>query len=164
MSDAAPASPESARPSKSKAGMIALFLGVLNLGATGFLVFETVTAHPVEQPVAAAPGPSGDAAKVSGPIATLDPFVVNLRDEGVSRYLKASFELELASEAAAGELAEAKRAVRDDLLRYLSGLSVDDTLGEEGKNKIQETMVARLDKQLGPGRVRRVFFTEFVVQ
>jgi flagellar basal body-associated protein FliL len=58
-----------------------------------------------------------------------------------------------------------KRAVRDEVLRYLSGLTVADTLGEDNKSKIQETLVARIDKALGGHRmVKKMYFSEFMVQ
>jgi flagellar basal body-associated protein FliL len=54
--------------------------------------------------------------------------------------------------------------VRDEVLRYLSSLSVADTQGEAGKSKIQKEVVTRIDKELGGGRVRRLFFVDFMVQ
>ena len=90
--------------------------------------------------------------------------MVNLNEAGSSRYLKAQFELEMTGGTAVDELGESKREVRDEVLRYLSGLAVADTLGEEGKAKIQAEIVARVDKLLGGGRVRRLFFIDFVVQ
>ncbi len=58
-----------------------------------------------------------------------------------------------------------KRAVRDDLLRYLSSLNVADTQGEEAKTKMETAMMARIDKQLGgKEKVHRLFFNDFMVQ
>ena len=101
---------------------------------------------------------------MQGPVATLEPFVVNLNEEGSTRFLKATFEVELTSNHAVDEIANNKRVVRDEVLRYLSGLAVGDTLGEAGKNKIRDEVTFRIDKALGGGRVRRTFFTDFVVQ
>lgn len=158
--ESAGAKPEKAKGGGGKAGVILTFL---NLGATGFLVFRSLTAPPpaapVTEAVAQAPAPP-----VEGPIAPMEPFVINLRDEGISRYLKTSFELELDTPQALTTLETSKRAIRDDILRYLSGLTVADTLGEEAKDKIQEGIVARLDKHIAPGRVRKLYFTDFVIQ
>ena len=172
MSDEAPAAdaaPSDAKPAKKKSsggGGLGMIFGLLNLGATGFLVFKTLTAPapPAEHGDEAADHAPKKRRAVAGPIAPMDAFVVNLRDEGVSRYLKTSFELELDSPEALKELEEAKRAVRDDVLRFLSNLSVAETLGEEAKQKIQDGIVARLDRQLGPGRVKKFYFTDFVIQ
>jgi flagellar FliL protein len=162
MSDDAP---ETAplKPKKSRTGLGLLALGLVNLGGTAFLAFRVLTAAPAAA-AAAHDEPVEAAAVVEGPVIALDPFVVNLKDEGMSRYLKTSFELELADRKAADQLGRARRVVRDELLRYLSGLAVADTLGEEGKQRIQDAVVARLGNVLGDGKVRRVFFTDFVVQ
>ncbi len=145
---------------------IVLILLVLNLGATGFLTFKNVTAAPH-----AVAGKKSDAHDVKsgkpkpGPMVTMDPFVVNLNEPTSSRFLKAAFELEVADAATVKALEDEKRAVRDEVLRYLSGLTVEQTLGEENKTKIQESLIARIDKRLGGGgKVRRMYFSEFMVQ
>jgi flagellar FliL protein len=97
-------------------------------------------------------------------VVSVEPFVVNLRDEGVSRYLKTSFELEVADKETSDRIEKTKRAVRDEVLRFLSGLTVAETLGEDGKQRIQDGIVARLDKQLGAGKVKKLYFLEFVIQ
>ncbi len=154
-----------AKPSGEKKGgggggsLLTLLLVVLNLGATGFVAYKSL--KPPHVVMEATPPPPKDEA---GVVAPLDPFVVNLNEPGSSRYLKATFEVEVAGKPAADELDHQKRAVRDDVLRYLSGLTVADTAGEANKAKIQESVIARIDKQLGGGKVKRLFFTEFVVQ
>jgi hypothetical protein len=37
-------------------------------------------------------------------------------------------------------------------------------MGENGKTKIQSEMLARVEKVLGMGQARKLFFNEFVVQ
>jgi flagellar FliL protein len=139
-----------------------LLLTVVNLAATGFLVFRSLTVVPHAAP---AHGEEHKEAKeVAGPTVPLDPFVVNLRDEGQSRYLKTSFELELDKQETAAELEEKKKAVRDTVLRYLSNLTVTDTLGEEAKDRITAGILGRLEKTLGAGKVQQLYFTEFVIQ
>jgi flagellar FliL protein len=139
-------------------------LMVLNLGGTGFVAFKVLTARPASAAAhvqAEAPAPG---AAITGPVVAMEPFVVNLNEAGSSRFLKTSFDMEMTSSGAVGELNKAKRLVRDEVLRYLSGLNVEQTLGEESKNKIRDEVQARADKLLGGGRIRRIFFTEFVVQ
>jgi flagellar protein FliL len=157
-----PAEAHPAKPPKSKGGLLTTVLLVANLGATGAVAFmvKGIRSAPAHGPAPTAHAPSSG----SGPVATLDPFVVNLNEPGSSRYLKATFEVEMSDKAAAGELTKAKRAIRDQVMRYLSNLSVADTLGEARKEKIQAELVARIDKELGGGKVKRMYFTDFVVQ
>jgi flagellar protein FliL len=139
-----------------------------NLGAAGAGVYFQMKPHPIivmPAPAAAAEAPShGGGESGPGPTAPLDSFVVNLNEPGQSRYLKATFELELSDSHAADALERDKKSIRDEVLRYLSNLTVADTLGAENKDKIRAEIVARIDKQLGQGKVKKVFFNDFVVQ
>jgi flagellar protein FliL len=152
-------------------GMVALLLGVLNLGGTGFVAFKVIKmphAAPAGAHEGGGEGKEGGEAKkpvVELPSVPLDPFVVNLNEPGSNRYLKATVEVEVTDAPAAEELKKAKRAVRDDLLRYLSSLTVNDTLGEEAKGKMELAMLARIDKQIGSNKkVSRVFFNDLMIQ
>jgi flagellar protein FliL len=155
--------PKPAAPPGPRTPKALLLIMVLNLGATGFMVFKAVTASPA----AAATAPHAEAApptaEVAGPVVALDPFVVNLDEPGTARYLKISLQLELFPEAE-HSFEKGKQLVRDSILRHLSGLHVKDTLGAEAKDKIRTDMLAELEHLLGPNKVRRIFFQEFVVQ
>lgn len=153
----AAAGPPGAKPSKAVMGLL-----VLNLAITGFVAFKVLTAHP------AAAAPAGHAApehakEEVGPIVALDPFVVNLDEPGTSRYLKCTLQIEVAPKTE-DALAKNKEVIRDAVLSYLSGLHLKDTLGAEAKDKIRSDLLARLTKLLGPDKVRRMFFQDFVVQ
>jgi len=153
-------------PPRSGGSKLVPLLLVLNLGATGFVVFKTLTAAPAEAAAShekAAPPPT-PTAEVTGPIAPVDPFVVNLDEPGAPRYLKLTIQLEMKDKDAVEVLDHAKQPVRDQVLGYLSNLKVADTLGEANKQKIRDGLLARIDKVVGKDRVRRMFFSEFVVQ
>jgi len=154
-----PADPPAAKSSKAMLGLL-----LLNLGATGFVVFKLLTAQPAEAAPIAAAHPAHEAtAEITGPVISLDPFVVNLDEPGTSRYLKITIQLELAPKAEES-LAKSKELVRDSVLSYLSGLHLKDTLGAEAKDKIRKDLLARLGKLIGPDKLRRMFFQDFVVQ
>jgi flagellar FliL protein len=157
----APAVP--AAPKAPKSSKLVPLLLVLNLGASGAGIFFQLK----HKPEAVAAAPSEEKAKPEekiGPTASLEPFVVNLNEAGSSRYLKATFEIELTDAKALEALEKNKRAVRDQILRYLSGLAVADTLGADNKDKIRAELLARVDKELGNGKVTKVFLSDFVVQ
>ena len=103
--------------------------------------------------------------KAPGPVVALDTFVVNLNEPGSNRYLKTTFEVEVVDLAAQKDLEEHKRLVRDEMLSYLSNLTLKETMGEANKTKIREDLTERADKAVGGrGKVKHLFFTEFVVQ
>ena len=163
MSDEAALKPAEPPPAP-KVSKAVLGLLVLNLGASGFAVFKLLTAHPAE---AAAPVAHHvvevSSSEITGPIAELPPFVVNLDEPGTSRYLKVTLQLELFP-GADHTLDKSKQLIRDTVLSYLSGLHLKDTLGAEAKDKIRKDLVARIGKLLGPDKLHRMFFQDFVVQ
>lgn len=159
---AAAAAPAAAAPAKSKLTLVVLALSVVNLGGTGFVAMRSM--KPVVVQVEQKEESHGGHGDEEGPTAPLDAFVVNLNEPGSTRYLKTSLELQLANAKVVEELARQKPAIRDELLRYLSSLSVEQTQGEESKAKMQSEMMARVDRVMGAGRVKKLFFNEFVVQ
>lgn len=167
MSDDAedPAKPTTPAGAPGKTSKAVLALLVLNLGASGFGVFKALTAEPVH----AAPAPeqkheTNEKVEVTGPVVPLDPFVVNLNEIGTSRYLKVTMQAELIKPEAQGLLDKNKQVIRDSVLSYLSSLKLADTLGAESKDKMREEVMKRIAEVVGEGKVRRLFFQEFVVQ
>jgi flagellar FliL protein len=157
----APPLTKAAEP-RAKTSKAVLGLLVLNLGATGFVVFKLLTAHPAEAAAAHAGPAAALTSEVTGPVVALDPFVVNLDEPGTSRYLKVTLQLEVIP-GAEEALAKSKELIRDTILSYLSGLHVKDTLGAEAKDKIRQDLLAKVAKLMGD-KARRLFFQEFVVQ
>jgi flagellar protein FliL len=162
MSDQPP-KPADTAPPAGKTSKLVLILLVLNLGASGFGTFKVVTAKPAAAAPHAEPPPP-ITSEVVGPVVAMDPFVVNLDEPGTSRYLKMTIQLELINVEAEATIAKSKQLLRDTILSHLSGLHLADTLGAEAKDKLRNDMVAKFEKILGPNKVRRLFFQEFVVQ
>ncbi len=156
-----PADGKAATPA-AKSSKIVLALLALNLGASGFATFKLMTASTAEASTHREPPPPVN--EIAGPVTAFDPFVVNLDEPGTSRYLKVTIQVESTDHAVEEGLEKNKQLVRDAVLSYLSGLHVKDTLGAEGKETIRAALMAKLDALVGPGKVRRMFFQEFVVQ
>jgi flagellar basal body-associated protein FliL len=158
--------------------LILLVLAAANLGATGFMVMRTLKAPKVSLTSEAAAAElskegkggndegkeGGKEGSGEGPVVPLDSFLVNLNEPASARYLKATLELEVSDALAAEDLKKQMRGIRDVLLRYLSSLSVADTLGEAGKEKIEASVKERIENEIGHRKVKRLFFTEFMVQ
>lgn len=168
MSQPTPAAPAVAAPAASEPSKIHIFIiAVLllgNLAGTGFIIAKMLHPPPPPESKEEIEKKAEAARKAPGPIVPMEVFVVNLNEPNSARYLKTAFELELSRPTAPKEIEEQKRGIRDDILSYLSSLSVADTLGDVGKQKIKGEVIKRVDKNLGAGTVKRLFFTEFVVQ
>lgn len=113
-------------------------------------------------------GAGADAEAAADQLGTLIPiesFIVNLNEPKSTRYLKITFSVELAHDDASDLLAERKDVVRDRVLTYLSGLTIDDVRGSETKETIRQMIVLRTNEALNrEDAIRSVLFTEFVVQ
>ncbi len=151
-----------AASAKAGTSKVLVALVALNLGGTGFATFKLMTASTAEAAPHREPEPPIN--EIAGPVIAFEPFVVNLDEPGTSRYLKATIQVEATTKEVEEGLEKNKQLVRDAVLSYLSSLHVKDTLGMEAKEKIRTALMAKLESLLGPGKVRRMFFQEFVVQ
>ncbi len=160
-----PEKPAASEPAGAKPSKLILLLLVLNLGGTGFAVFKLLTTSPAMAASAHDPAPPpAPTSEVTGPTLALDPFVVNLDEPGNARYLRVKLNLELVSGESEASVNKSMLLVRDVILSHLSGLKLADTLGGAAKEKVRADLGTKLEAQIGPHKVRRIFFTEWVVQ
>lgn len=152
-----------AAPQKSKK---TLFIGV----AIGFLVLVSINgllvwkvlshdsadARVVEEKVEAVE-------EEEGFMHRLDPFIVNLFDERGVRYLKVRLDIEL-WDATEEEIAKKTPKIRDSLIVLLSSKKYEEIGSLEGKARLREEILFRLNRILGEGKAKEVYFTDFVVQ
>lgn len=94
----------------------------------------------------------------------LDPFTVNLLSESGRRYLKVEMNLEIEGEELSPELDAKKPIFRDIIIRILSSKSLEEISTVKGKEKLKEQIVGDLNQRLKDGKVKSVYFTDFVVQ
>ncbi|MBD3798357.1 flagellar basal body-associated protein FliL [Sulfuricurvum sp.] len=94
----------------------------------------------------------------------LDGFTVNLLSESGKRYLKVEMNLEIEGEELSPELDQKKPVFRDIIIRILSSKSLEEISTIKGKEKLKEQIVGDLNTRLKDGKVKNVYFTDFVVQ
>lgn len=99
-----------------------------------------------------------------GTMVSMEPFVVNLADPMGRRYLKVTMDVEAVDEKAAQELTVALPRIKDALLLLLSSKTFADISSMDQKIELKNDIVDRLNLIVGKGKVRNVYFTEFVVQ
>lgn len=118
-------------------------------------------------PPQGASGAEGDpaAAEALGPVnIEFKPFIVNLNDSGGKRFLKLTMSIEAETEALATEINNKMPQFRDVILLLLSSLSYDDIATLDGKMRLRNQMLNRINTQLTAGKIRNIYFSEFVVQ
>ncbi|DAB39396.1 MAG: hypothetical protein A2552_00735 [Sulfuricurvum sp. RIFOXYD2_FULL_44_160] len=107
---------------------------------------------------------SGEAVTEVGLMFPLDTFTVNLLSESGRRYLKVEMNLEIEGEELSPELETKKPIFRDIIIRILSSKSLEEISTIKGKEKLKEQIVNDLNMRLKDGKVKNVYFTDFVVQ
>lgn len=114
---------------------------------------------------AAAEGDShGSVSTEVGIMYPLDIFTVNLLSESGRRYLKVEMNLELEGEELAHELDTKKPVLRDIIIRILSAKSLEEISTVKGKETLKEQIVAEINTRIKDGKIKNVYFVDFVVQ
>ena len=148
---------EEEKPKKSKLKLIIIGVIVLLLGAGGFFGYSKYKK---------ANEKDTEKEEQMSIIIPLRSFVVNLFDKkGIGkRYLKISMELEVTKEEDKLKIDNNIPQLRDTVLILLSSQTLKDINTMEGKLELKHAILLRMNQILGNKTVRRIFFTEFVVQ
>ena len=147
--------------------MVALvFVLLLGMMGTGFFFMwnrmNAADAHPSDSSESQN-APSEAPLKI-GPIQPLETFIVNLADEGGTRFLRVTMNLEVKDKDTIALVQERLPLVRNGVLMILPTKKYDDIASLEGKTALQVELVAKLNGVLAPDSVTNVYFTEFVIQ
>ena len=113
---------------------------------------------------AAAPAAGGAAASPSANIFPLEPFIVNIYDGQELRYLKVKVELEMVAPAIKAEIDGRLAPIRDSVLILLSAKTLQDIQDVQGKNALKDEILGAINKNISPGKIVKIYFTDFVVQ
>lgn len=108
-------------------------------------------------------GESGGEGKM-GLFVSLDPFIVNLASDAGKRYLKVTMQLELARPEMTNEVNNRMPQIKDAIITVLSSKPAEELLTIEGKFRLKEQVLTRVNNLLTSGVVKNVFFVEFVIQ
>lgn len=122
------------------------------------------TAAPAAGAHGGAPAAGGTAAGPSANVFPLDPFIVNIYDGQELRYLKVKVELEMVSPAVKPEIEGRMAPIRDAVLILLSAKTLQDIQDVQGKNNLKDEILGAINKNIPPGKIAKVYFTDFVVQ
>jgi len=149
---------------KSKFKWILLLAIVLILGIGGYFGWAFVMKG--GEGVAGIPDPLLKLKEDKTVIYPLDSFIVNLMDSSGlgKRYLKVKMKLELSREKDKDLVDSHTPQIRDTVLLLLSSLTFKDINSIEGKLDLKQSLITRINRVLGDGYVKKIYFSEFVVQ
>ncbi|MEM9068654.1 MAG: flagellar basal body-associated FliL family protein [Myxococcota bacterium] len=148
-------------PEKKKKPMV-LIIVLINLIAVGGLGVYLIFFH--TPTVVAAPAEPAPRETEYGPLVELTPLVANLNDQHIGHYIRVAMHLEVADEETKLEVEQAIIPIRNRLVIYFSDLSTEQANSVGSRDRIREELVESINEVLGAPKVRRIFYTDFVVQ
>lgn len=99
-----------------------------------------------------------------GTMFPIESFIVNLAGSEGKRFLKVTIDLELNKEEAAEEVKTRLPQVKDSILVLLSSKTFEEVYTVQGKFKLRDEIISRTNSFLKTGKVKNIYFTEFVIQ
>jgi len=94
----------------------------------------------------------------------MDDITVNLADTDSSRFLRAKIKLEVRNEEAKAKVDAAMIKINDLVITDLTSKTFKEIRTPQGKYKLKEELVYRINQLLGGRPVKGLYFTEFVSQ
>lgn len=92
----------------------------------------------------------------------LETFTVNLI--GGKRYLKLTMSVESDTQELTTEIEQKMHVIRDKVGKYLRGQSYDSISTGDGEERMRSSILNRINAELDSGKIKNIYFSEFVVQ
>jgi len=141
---------------------------VLLLIIGGAAYFFLLKPDPVEEeaidPGLAVPVPEITQSAEIGPMVEIKEFIVNIISEEDRHYVKASLTLELNKEEALEETNKRMPQIRDAILLLVGNKTYEELHDLQGKKQLKAEMRSKINSFLQDGKVKAIYFTDFVVQ
>ncbi|MBD1400436.1 flagellar basal body-associated FliL family protein [Pelovirga terrestris] len=103
-------------------------------------------------------------AKEIGPMVNIESFIVNILDQGEVRYLKAAITLEADTPETAAEITQRMPQIKDAILLLIGNKTFAELSDLQGRLQLRAELLNRVNSLLLVGKVKRIYFTDFVVQ
>lgn len=107
-------------------------------------------------------GDKKEAGKAENGVITIGPLVVNVMSNKGYRFFRLEMIVECADNEAAERLVQAD--AKEDLVLMLSNKMADDLLSNSGKMVLRKELIDLFSKYAGQGKVKNLYFSEFVFQ
>jgi len=164
---------KSAPPQKGSNQAWLIILVVLNMavvGVVGFLLFmgkkkeaaEPKIDHVIKGEHEAQVEDAKEAMNFVKEMVRLEPFVVNLAGSRGRRLARVTLELEVDNEKVKDEIETRSAQIRDIIIIILSAKNYESVSNKEGKDALRDEIRDTVSGFLTKGKIRKVFFTEFM--
>lgn len=144
------------------AGVVILFLIIA--GATFFFLKSAPETVEDTKPGLDVPVPVISQSQTIGPMVEIDEFIVNIISEEGNHYVKASLTIELDKVEVVEETHNRMPQIRDSILLLVGNKTFEELHDLQGKKQLKAELVSKINSFLQTGKVKAIYFTDFVVQ
>lgn len=145
-------------------GVVVLVLLIGGGVAGWFLLKKDPPPADQEDPGLQVPVPDLNQQTTIGPMVNIDEFIVNIISSDTPHYVKASLTVELSNEEVQPEVEQRMPQVRDAILLLIGNKTYEELQDLQGKKQLKAELTSRINSFLQTGKVRSIYFTNFVVQ
>lgn len=132
--------------------------------AAFFLMKKAPEPKETKEPAKHAPVPELNPHADIGPMVNIEEFIVNIISGDTAHYVKASLTIELSSEEGKGEAEKRMPQMRDAILLLIGNKTFEELQDLQGKKQLKAEITSKINSFLKAGKVKAVYFTNFVVQ
>ncbi|MBI4620041.1 MAG: flagellar basal body-associated FliL family protein [Desulfobacterales bacterium] len=151
--------PQQEQPGKGNNKLIIIAGAILLLLVTGFLAYIMLYGEKEKAGTAAHKKEESLGKEV---FVSLDPFVMNLAEQG--RFLKLSMQFELTDKSYQPMVLDKTPKLRDAIIILISSKDSESISSPEGKFQLKDELLLRANQIIGEGVFKNLYFTEFVMQ
>jgi flagellar FliL protein len=152
------------KKSKNKLMFILVPLALLLLVAVGVAAYLLGARTAGQAPAVTEQTEEEKTGTAIGPMVDVNDFIINILDKNETRYLKAALTLEVENAETLQEVTERMPQVRDAILLLIGNKTFAELSDLQGKLQLRAEIIVRLNRMLTKGKVKGIYFTEFVVQ
>lgn len=99
-----------------------------------------------------------------GPMVKLKPLIVNLSDEGATRFVKTSIILEITREEYLQEVKALTPPILDLIISVLCDKKLADLRAPQFKESLKRELIEKSHQMLGSQKIKNIYFDEFIFQ
>lgn len=145
-------------------GVIVLVLLIGGGVAAYFILTKEAPVPEEEDPGLGVPVPELTQSGEIGPMVDIEEFIVNIISADSNHYVKASLTVELTNEEVREEVEKRMPQMRDAILLLLGNKTYEELQDLQGKRQLKAELTSKINSFLRAGKVKSIYFTNFVVQ
>lgn len=144
---------------------LAVVVLLAGAGTAAFFLMKKAPDLPeTKEPAKHVPVPELNPLAEIGPMINIEEFIVNIISGDTAHYVKASLTIELSSEEGKGEAEKRMPQMRDAILLLIGNKTFEELQDLQGKKQLKAEITSKINSFLKAGKVKAVYFTNFVVQ